>query len=278
MSPNTLRSDIPGEVPDPDQLGQSGWNILHTAAAAYPNKPSDVQKKGMLMFIEGWSQVYACSHCAYHMRQELKKRPPVVTNKREISRYICNLHNTVNRELQKEEYDCDPDVVLRRWHPTYPEMEDSPTIEEQLEELKRQEKQKDNGSGLSGEKGSTGGGGWFTGWFGGTKQSTSESNHTQVSSPGGDGVAQSRWSPNSGLSQSELASYGSNDKPYMSDTKGYGALSSGWSGRVDTSGVPPLQPGDGKSEMDRLMAKVKACSVYCPEKKGSIAGVTNQDQ
>ncbi|CUG90656.1 Hypothetical protein, putative, partial [Bodo saltans] len=126
------KQPIDGKPPTPFELGNAGWIILHTAAAAFPNKPSADQKNAMRDFIQSWSKVYACSHCAYHMRTVLATKPPVVENKRAVSRYICELHNDVNYMLGKDTFNCDPDVVLKRWHPTYPSMEDEPTIEEQI--------------------------------------------------------------------------------------------------------------------------------------------------
>ena len=110
------------------------------------------------------------------MRRELERHPPVVDNKREASRYICILHNKVNKLLHKDEYNCDPDVVLKRWHPTYPEMDDVPTIEEQLAAQKAKEqaaaaaasaaKASQQYSGATGGSGSTGNKPPGTGWSG----------------------------------------------------------------------------------------------------------------
>ena len=130
-------SSIPGSCPSPEELGNAGWTILHTAAAVFPNAPSPSQQQAMRDFIYSWSQVYACSYCAYHMRRGLVKHPPVVTSKREVSRYVCEMHNRVNRALGKDEYDCNPENVLRRWHPSYPHMDDIPPMEVQIEEEQR---------------------------------------------------------------------------------------------------------------------------------------------
>ncbi|CAG9571484.1 conserved hypothetical protein [Leishmania major strain Friedlin] len=124
---------IPGECPTPLELGMSGWNILHSSAAVYPYKPSAVQQTAMKNFIESWAHVYACSWCAYHMREYVRDHSPDVRDKLTVSRYVCEMHNDVNVRLGKDVFDCSPSVVLRRWHPGYPnKMEDTPTIEEQL--------------------------------------------------------------------------------------------------------------------------------------------------
>lgn len=123
---------IPGEPPSPEDLGRSGWNVLHTAAAVFPNKPTEQQRQSMRDFFASFAQVYACSTCAFHLRRHLAKHPPDVTDKRSLSSYVCDAHNKVNKFLGKPVMDCDPDVVLRRWHPTYPRMDDVPPLEEQI--------------------------------------------------------------------------------------------------------------------------------------------------
>ena len=272
-------STIPGSCPYPDELGQAGWTILHTAAAVYPNHPTKEQQEGMRKFIEGWSWPYACSHCAYHMRQSLIRHPPVVTNKREASTYICTLHNKVNKLLDKEEYDCSPDNVLRRWHPSYPEMEDTQLIEDQVAEMKRNEANKyaaqqasnttKNDQAAPASSSSGGGGGWF-GWMGGGGSKAEEppvkaTNNTPPAS------ATSRWSADGGLNSDKGGS--------KATPSGAGAFQSGWSkggGSTVTStsdGGMSVGPGASDEELAKIMSKVKACAAYCPdeEKKKKMA-------
>eukprot|EP00796_Vickermania_ingenoplastis_P001335 gene1335-776_t len=117
---------IPGSPPSPVELGNSGWNILHSAAA---------QKDAMEKFIHGWSFAYACNWCAYHMRLYLKDHPPLLEDKHALSQYMCRFHNNVNEHLHKPLYDCeDVDGLLRRWHPGYPDrMADRPSWESRME-------------------------------------------------------------------------------------------------------------------------------------------------
>ncbi|KEG08121.1 2Fe-2S iron-sulfur cluster binding domain containing protein [Trypanosoma grayi] len=137
MSEQEPLKEISGKCPTPGELGHSGWNVLHSAAAVYPYKPTPLQQEAFRSFIHGWSHVYACTHCAYHMRRYLERNPPVVTDKLALNRYMCEFHNTVNKSVGKRVYDCDPMIVLRRWHPKYPDMEDQPTVEEQIEAQKK---------------------------------------------------------------------------------------------------------------------------------------------
>ena len=38
---------------------------------------------------------------------EIKLNPPKVNNKDELIKWVCIQHNTVNKKLQKELYNCD---------------------------------------------------------------------------------------------------------------------------------------------------------------------------
>lgn len=42
---------------DKDELGRSTWNLLHTMAAYFPNKPSEIEKKDMTDTIVAISKV-----------------------------------------------------------------------------------------------------------------------------------------------------------------------------------------------------------------------------
>eukprot|EP00760_Papus_ankaliazontas_P000841 PhM_4_TR10269/c0_g1_i1/m.66398/K17783/ERV1, GFER, ALR; mitochondrial FAD-linked sulfhydryl oxidase len=126
-TPSTTPQRLPGDAPDPEEIGQAGWLTLHTIAAAYPNNPSEMHKSAMRDFMRSWSLLYSCGVCADHLRRDMATRNGGVIpvgSKREISTYVCELHNSVNRRLGKWEYDCSPEAVLRKWHPTYPYMDD----------------------------------------------------------------------------------------------------------------------------------------------------------
>eukprot|EP01059_Diplonema_ambulator_P005257 TRINITY_DN15003_c0_g1_i1.p1 TRINITY_DN15003_c0_g1~~TRINITY_DN15003_c0_g1_i1.p1 ORF type:complete len:191 (+),score=40.13 TRINITY_DN15003_c0_g1_i1:35-574(+) len=109
------------DPPTPEEIGQAGWTILHTTAAAYPANPSKEQQKRMWEFINSWSHVYPCTHCAAHMRLEMKGGlMPDVSGKEGLSVWACKMHNKVNEVLGKDIFDCTFDSILKRWHPTYP--------------------------------------------------------------------------------------------------------------------------------------------------------------
>lgn len=49
---------------DKDELGRSTWNLLHTMAATYPDKPTTRQSEDMVSFFGILSQSYPCDICA----------------------------------------------------------------------------------------------------------------------------------------------------------------------------------------------------------------------
>jgi mitochondrial FAD-linked sulfhydryl oxidase len=295
------RKDIPGKCPTPAELGVSGWNILHSSAAVYPYKPTEVQQKAMKSFIESWAHVYACSWCAYHMRDYVQKHPPDVRDKVSVSRYVCELHNEVSERLGKDLFDCSPDVVLRRWHPGYPDkMEDKPTIEEQLaasakkkaEAAAAQRRQQEaeerrfSDFGLpardatpreaagwrdpstatkaaAAAKTSSSSQRW---WFFGSSAFNSVPSTSPAAVP-----------PPSDTSSPLRDSRSVNDSPATAKSAapvGSGSAASGWNAAHAAGAVMPTtlaqtpnraKAADDETDVDAVLERLKRCQVYCPE-------------
>lgn len=55
---------------DKDELGRSTWNLLHTMAAVYPNKPTESQKQDVKTFFGVLSRNYPCEFCAKDLGKE----------------------------------------------------------------------------------------------------------------------------------------------------------------------------------------------------------------
>lgn len=55
---------------DKDELGHSTWNLLHTMAATYPDKPTDDQKSDIKSFFGILSRNYPCDICANDLAKE----------------------------------------------------------------------------------------------------------------------------------------------------------------------------------------------------------------
>lgn len=110
VSSNVKRVDCPL---DKDELGSKTWSFLHTMAAYYPDKPSEEQKSDMNKFFYIFSKFYPCHVCAEDLREQLKNSPPQTDSQKNLSQWLCCIHNEVNRKLGKPEFDCK--LVDERW-------------------------------------------------------------------------------------------------------------------------------------------------------------------
>lgn len=61
---------------DRDQLGRGTWDLIHTIAATYPEKPTTEQQQNTDMFLRSLSTVYPCPYCATHFQQCIAASPP----------------------------------------------------------------------------------------------------------------------------------------------------------------------------------------------------------
>ncbi|KAH7702737.1 Protein F56C11.3 [Aphelenchoides avenae] len=107
----TRRKDCPV---DKDELGRSTWNLLHTMAAYYPDKPTPVEKDDMKSTLTSLSKTYPCPHCAEDFRKDIKEHPPRLENRETLSKWMCEMHNRVNTKLGKDTFDCTK--VFERWY------------------------------------------------------------------------------------------------------------------------------------------------------------------
>uniref|UniRef100_A0A914LSQ4 Sulfhydryl oxidase n=1 Tax=Meloidogyne incognita TaxID=6306 RepID=A0A914LSQ4_MELIC len=98
---------------DKDQLGRSTWNLLHTMSVYYPDDPTEKEKQNTKDFLSSFSRTYPCEHCAADFREDLKKNPPILTNKKLFSQWMCEAHNRVNLKLGKNLFDCNK--IMERW-------------------------------------------------------------------------------------------------------------------------------------------------------------------
>ena len=89
-----------------DDLGRKTWAFLHTLAEGYPDRPSENEKSGMNSLFYSIAKMYPCSICRNHYKQMIINHPPKVSNGKELRLYLCNLHNIVNKRLNKPIYKC----------------------------------------------------------------------------------------------------------------------------------------------------------------------------
>jgi FAD-linked sulfhydryl oxidase len=106
------RKDCP---PDTAQLGRSTWTFLHTTAAYYPITASTEQQGQMRNLLSSLSLLYPCTWCATDFRADISQNPPAVAGRAELSKWLCERHNEVNRKLGKSEFSCTTQKLDERW-------------------------------------------------------------------------------------------------------------------------------------------------------------------
>ena len=93
-------------------LGRSTWTLLHTMAARLPDEMGNddednkIVREDVEQFVKLLSKLYPCGECAEHFRGHLKERPIRVGGKEDFKQWLCEIHNDVNKMLEKDLFDC----------------------------------------------------------------------------------------------------------------------------------------------------------------------------
>ena len=89
------------------EIGRHAWALLHSVAASYPIEPTNEDKKQVEDFINGLAYNFPCKICGKHFVKLLKDNPIKNNNREELVYYLCDIHNIVNKVLEKPHFDCD---------------------------------------------------------------------------------------------------------------------------------------------------------------------------
>jgi hypothetical protein len=85
--------------------GPAMWFYLHTMSFNYPVNPTLKDKHHYKEFIINLQNVLPCKYCRINLKNNLKNKPLQMchmANRETFSRYIYNLHETVNKMLHKK--------------------------------------------------------------------------------------------------------------------------------------------------------------------------------
>lgn len=85
--------------------GPSMWHYLHTMSFNYPVSPTEEQKRHYMDFILNLRNVLPCKYCRMNLTNNLATRPLKMCHmesRETFSRFIYDLHETVNRLLGKK--------------------------------------------------------------------------------------------------------------------------------------------------------------------------------
>jgi len=85
--------------------GPAMWHYLHTMSFNYPVNPTNEDKKNYRDFIINLKNVLPCKYCRINLSNNFKKKPIQMCHMKSrdtFSRYIYELHETVNKMLNKK--------------------------------------------------------------------------------------------------------------------------------------------------------------------------------
>ena len=99
------------------EIGRRTWSLLHSIGNTFPENPTEKDKNIMKKFMYGLARSYPCKVCGGHLIKMLDKKGIKMDTRKEFGNYICNIHNIVNKVLNKTEFDCDKANEV--WNGTY---------------------------------------------------------------------------------------------------------------------------------------------------------------
>lgn len=81
------------------------WHVLHTISFNYPVEPTKKQMVDYYNFYMNLKNILPCRYCRDNLANNLKKIPlnkKVMKNRDSLSRWVYNLHETINMMLGKK--------------------------------------------------------------------------------------------------------------------------------------------------------------------------------
>jgi len=99
--------------------GAPMWHFLHTMSFNYPVNPTSQDKKNYKDYVLNLQHVLPCKYCRINLKNNLKQKPLQMChmkNRDTFSRYIYELHETVNKMLNKKSHLSYCDVRERYEH------------------------------------------------------------------------------------------------------------------------------------------------------------------
>lgn len=91
---------------NPSIWGKYFWTTLHLVALGYDDKPTLEMRKNYEDFFLNFYKVIPCKKCAINYKRHLSELPiyPYLDSKQNLFKWTVLLHNIVNRELGKQQW------------------------------------------------------------------------------------------------------------------------------------------------------------------------------
>lgn len=90
----------------PNIWGPHGWKFMHYVSLGYPGDPTEQDKQNYKNFYTSLQHILPCAKCAQNYSHNLKKYPidNHLGSRDTLVRWVIDIHNQVNTELNKKEY------------------------------------------------------------------------------------------------------------------------------------------------------------------------------
>ena len=87
--------------------GKYYWSVFHIASLGYPEKPLISDKENFKQFYISFGDVIPCQKCSKNYKRHLTELPleSYLENKNKLFQWTVMIHNIVNRELGKSQWD-----------------------------------------------------------------------------------------------------------------------------------------------------------------------------
>jgi hypothetical protein len=99
--------------------GPAMWHYLHSMSFNYPVNPTNQEKKHYKKFILSLQYVLPCKYCRINLKNNFKQYPLQschLKTREAFSRYVYNLHEIINKMLNKRSNLTYPDIRERYEH------------------------------------------------------------------------------------------------------------------------------------------------------------------
>ena len=128
--------------------GPAMWHYLHTMSFNYPVNPTIEDKRNYKCFVLNLRYVLPCKYCRMNLKTNFKQLPlknSDMENRETFSRYIYELHELVNRMLDKKSNLTYCEVRERYEHFRSRCTDEKPKIFKFTKTLKKKKKEKEKG-------------------------------------------------------------------------------------------------------------------------------------
>jgi hypothetical protein len=112
--------------------GPYGWKYFHFVALAYPLNPTEEDKINYYNFYIFFGKTLPCQNCINNYNEHLQKYPltnNILSTKDTLLKWTIDIHNEVNKKLDKKIYNYDDAIALIKNNYNEPLVFSKPVIE-----------------------------------------------------------------------------------------------------------------------------------------------------